>query len=202
MWTFTRNLSAALAAAGLLWGCGSGKDAGSAGAAKQQPTVRKALKPADKTLSMVSAVADRTRGGPVPVQVKFELKARPEPAQPLDVDIAIVPVSGAVDRVTGKVEGEDGLELLDGAQIPTAERPAEGVAIEHTVRVLPKRDGIFTLSASLTVDAAGQTTSATFAIPVIAGAGMPELQAKPAGTAAGSAAGPRGTKPAPAAATQ
>jgi hypothetical protein len=38
---------------------------------------------------------------------------------------------------------------------------------------LPKRDGVFTLTATLSVDAAGHTTTQIFSMPVIAGAGPP-----------------------------
>ena len=140
---------------------------------------------------MVNAVADAKGGDPVPVQVKFQLKSRPDVAQPLDVDIVIVPISGSVDRVVGTVEGEDGLDIVDGGQIPAADRPAEGVSIAHTIRVLPKRDGIFTLSAVLTVDSAGQSNRETYSIPIIAGAGMPDLPAKPATPPLGRVAGHR-----------
>jgi len=143
----------------------------------------------------VNAVADPKGGDPVPVQVKFQLRSRPDVAQPLDVDIAIVPVSGSVDRVVGTVEGEDGLDVVDGAQIPAADRPPEGVSIPHIIRVLPKRDGIFTLSAVLTVDSAGQSSRATYSIPIIAGAGMPDLPAKPAASAAPAATAGTTAKP-------
>ncbi len=195
---FTRNLASVLAVTGVLWGCGSGQNPGSPGGSASHPVVHKTLNPAEaQSRSLVSAVP-ATKGGSLPVQVKFRLRERPDVAQPLDIDIAIVPVSAILERVAGKVEVEEGLELLDGGEIPATDRPAEGVTLQHTVKVRPKRDGIFTVTAVLTIDSLGRSTNETFSIPVIAGSGMPDLPAKPG------AAGSRGsaTKPQPAAATQ
>ena len=187
MWMRARNLGPLLATVGLLAACGSGST--ESALAARRAAAHKAVSPADaQARNMVNAVADAKGGDPVPVQVKFQLKSRPDVAQPLEVDIVIVPVSGSVDRVVGTVEGEDGLDIVDGGQIPAADRPAEGVSIPHTIRVLPKRDGIFTLSAVLTVDSAGQSNRETYSIPIIAGSGMPDLPTKPAtpATSAGS----------------
>lgn len=197
MWMRAKNLGALLATVGLLAACGSGSTESSAA---RRAAAHKAVSPADaQARNMVNAVADPKGADPVPVQVKFQLRSRPDVAQPLDVDIAIVPVSGSVDRVVGTVEGEDGLDIVDGGQIPAADRPAEGVSIPHTIRVLPKREGIFTLSAVLTVDSAGQSNRETYSIPIIAGAGMPDLPAKPAAAAA--SAGTAGTTAKPSGST-
>lgn len=194
MWMRARNLGALLASLALLAACGSGNT--ESAAAARRAAAHKAVSPADsQARNMVNAVADAKGGDPVPVQVKFQLKSHPDVAQPLDVDIIIVPISGSVDRIVGTVEGEEGLDIVDGGQIPAADRPAEGASIAHTIRVLPKRDGIFTLSAVLTVDSAGQSNRETYSIPIIAGAGMPDLPTKPSTPAApagspGSAAKP------------
>jgi hypothetical protein len=198
MWIFNRNLGALLAAGVLLWGCGDRGSGTTPGAVAASVATRKA-KPAD-TLSryMVGAVA-ADKSGSIPVQLKFELKERPDIAQPLDVDLAIVPMSGSVDRVSGKITAEDGLEVLAGADIPPTDRPAEGVAIPHTLKVLPKRDGIFSLNAVLTVDSGADSSTATFSIPVIAGAGFADLPGAPAAGAAPLAKGANATASAPAA---
>jgi len=194
MWMRAWNLGALLATVGLLAACGSGSTESAAEA--RRAAAHRAVSPADaQARNMVNAVADAKGGAPVPVQVKFQLKSRPDVAQPLDVDIIIVPISGSVDRVVGTVEGEEGLDIVDGGQIPAADRPAEGVSIAHTIRVLPKRDGIFTLSAVLTVDSAGQSSRETYSIPIIAGAGMPNLPTRTATSAGspGTAAKPSGS---------
>jgi len=139
---------------------------------------RKTVSATDELLrNMVSAVASN-KPSSTPIQVKFDLRDRPHVGRPADVDLAIVPMSASVDRVSGKVEGEEGLEIVDGAQIAATEHPAEGSPIRQSVKILPKQAGIFTVHALVTVDAAGQTSTETYAIPLIAAGDAP------AGTAA------------------
>jgi hypothetical protein len=182
MWIATRNLAVAVAVAALAWGCGS-HDGSSLPLPKltKSSAVKKPAKPDDGTRELVSAVA-ANKTSTVPLQVKFALKARPDVGQPLDIDLVIVPLSASVDRIAGRVESSDGLDIQDGAQIAPLERPVEGTPIHHTLRVVPKRDGIFTFNAVLTVDAAGVSNSETYSMPLIAGAGMPDLQAAPTAT--------------------
>jgi len=176
-----RCTAAALGAVAILGACSSGETPGAAASAARpsQAAQRKSLPSNVLSPDMVSAVSAGGTGAPA-VQVKFELRQRPGVAQPVDIDLAIVPASGALDRVSGKVEVGDGLELVAGGEIPPTERPVEGVPILHSIKVLPKKDGIFTVSAVLGVDAAGESSSQTFSIPVIVGAGLPEQPAKPA----------------------
>ncbi|GAC1455154.1 MAG: hypothetical protein PVS2B3_03660 [Steroidobacteraceae bacterium] len=186
-----------LAAAGLaagVYGCGSDKNPGAAAAAAN-PVHKMATQP-DSSLSpgMVAAVTP-PGAAPGAVQVKFELQGRPDVAQPLDVDVVIVPRSGNVDRISGKFSADEGLELVSGQELPAADKPVEGTPIHHSVTVLPKRDGIFTLTAVLTLDSAGRSTNETYSMPVIAGAGLPDAPAR--GTSAVPEAAPH-----PAAAAQ
>ena len=179
----SRNLALVLAAAAILAGCGSHSPGGGAASAPGAKTVaKKPLNPMDQlSRNMVSAVAS-TKPSMVPVQVKFELRGRPDVGQPVDLDLAIVPMSASVDRVSGKVEGEDGLELVEGGDIAASDRPTEGVPIRHTVKVLPKREGIFTVRTTLVVSASGVASTESYSMPLIAGspAGSPEAPAAPA----------------------
>jgi len=167
---FTSNLGPALAASVILVGCGSGATPGVVEPAKPAATPRKA-QPGDLVSPNMVNAASGARTGPPAVQLKFELRERPDVAQPLDIDLVILPTSATLDRLYGRVETGDGLELADGAQIAPTERPVEGIPIRHSIKVLPKRDGIFTVSAVVTMDAAGQSWSQNFSIPVIVGAG-------------------------------
>ncbi|HEY1875103.1 MAG TPA: hypothetical protein VGG67_11930 [Steroidobacteraceae bacterium] len=185
-WILGRNLALSVAAAALLVGCGwqSSSDAAKSAAAK--PATRKALNPADElSRNMVSAVA-ANKPSTLPIQVKFELRERPYVGQPVELNLAIVPMSASVDRVSGKVEGEDGLEVIEGGQIAATDRPAEGTPIRQLVKVLPHQEGILTVHAVVTVDAGGQTSSETYAIPLIAGGGA-DLPGKATGPATGAA---------------
>jgi len=50
----------------------------------------------------------------------------------------------------------------------------DGTPIRHVVRILPKRDGIFALTAVVSFSESNQDWTRTFSIPVIAGEGLPE----------------------------
>ena len=180
---FTGNLGAALAATLMLVGCGSGETPGIAGGAAKPAAAPRKAQPGDVlSPNMVSAVGG-ARIGPASVQVKFELRERPDVAQPLDIDLVILPASSSLDRLYGRVEVADGLQLTEGAQIAPTDRPAQDAPIRHSIRVLPTRDGIFTVNAVVSVDSAGQSWSQTFSIPIIVGAG-PALPVKSSSPAA------------------
>jgi uncharacterized protein YceK len=189
-WILGRNLALCVAAAALLLGCGSGSSSDAAKPGTAKPVTRKGANAADAlSRNMVSAVA-ANKPSALPIQVKFELRERPQVGQPVEVNLAIVPMSASVDRVSGKVEGEEGLEVIEGGQIAAADRPPEGIAIRQSVKVVPKQEGILTFHAVVTVDSAGQTSSEAYAIPLIAGGGAADLPRKPpaASTAAAMAA--------------
>jgi hypothetical protein len=179
----SRKLALILAAAAILAACGSHSPGGGPGSGQASKNVaKKPLNPMDQlSRNMVTAVAS-TKPSAVPLQVKFELRGRPAVGQPVDIDLAIVPISGNVDRVSGKVEGEDGLELVEGGDIDASDRPTEGVPIRHAVKVLPKHEGIFTVRAVLTVNASGAASTESYSMPLIAGnpAQSPEAPAAPA----------------------
>ena len=176
------TIGAAACLAATLGGCGSGKDPAAQAAAANQIHKKAAQAANGLSPGMVAAVTPPGAGSGA-VQVKFELQGHPDVAQPVDVDVAIVPVLGNVDRIAGKFNADNGMDLVSGQDLPVADKPVEGTPIHHIVTVLPKREGIFTLTAVLTVDAAGRSTSETYSMPVIAVAGLPEAPAKAAGAA-------------------
>jgi hypothetical protein len=63
------------------------------------------------------------------------------------------------------------------------DKPAAGIPIKRTITVLPQADGIYTLHAMVTASSDGDSRTTSFAVPVIAGAGVTDLPAKPAATA-------------------
>jgi hypothetical protein len=194
-WILGRNLALSVAAAALLVGCGSRSAGDGARPAAAKPATHKGLNAAGElSPNMVGAVA-ANKPSALPIQVKFELRDRPHVGQLVEVELAIVPMSASVDRVSGKVEGEEGLEVVEGAQIAATDRPAEGTPIRQSVKVLPKQEGILTVHAVVTVDAAGQSSTESYAIPLIAGDGVPGLPGKsdgPPTTAAVAVAAPAG----------
>jgi hypothetical protein len=159
----------------LLAGCGSGHDAGPARPAAV--AARKAVNPADVLgREFVAAVPTVKAGTPaIPVQVKFALHEHPQAGQPASVDLALTPTAGTLDRMSGKVHGEDGLTVVSGEDVPDTQKPPEDVPVRHTVQLLPKQDGIYELTVDVMIDAGGITSTQAFTIPVLAGSGMADL---------------------------
>ena len=56
--------------------------------------------------------------------------------------------------------------------MPQIEHPEPGAPISHTVTIVPQRDGIFFVSATVLADSPTNSVSHLFSIPVIAGAGI------------------------------
>jgi hypothetical protein len=159
----------------LLAGCGSGHTPGPAAAAG--PVVKKKVNPEDAlSRSLVAAVASTKAGTPpIPVQVKFALHDHPQAGEPADMDLVLVATAGTLDRIYGKVRGEDGLTVVKGEDLPETQKPLQGAPIHHTVQVLARQDGIYELTVDVSTDAGGIVSAQSFSIPVLAGNGMADL---------------------------
>ncbi len=125
---------------------------------------------------MVAAVS-ASKAGP-PIEIRFALPSRPEVGQAMDIDIAVIPRAPVPDSVSVSFQVVDGLEIVDGSQLQRVDNLVDGTPIRHVVRILPKRDGIFALTAVASFVTANQDATRTFSIPVIAGEGLPEQVAK------------------------
>ena len=161
-----------------LAGCGSSADSASTpGGAKNKKTLHShsSTDPADPA-NMVSGVSP-SKPGP-PVGLKFELRELPQAGQVLDLDIAVLPDAPAINRIYAKFRAGTGLDLVEGGELAAVEKPAQGTVIRHVVRVLPKEDGIFTVSATVSVELADDSIMRTYSIPVIVGDGLPEETGK------------------------
>ena len=173
-------------AAGLLLavpGCGSGDQPGKATAASATSKARKQRKteaptmPGEQSLVDMVAAVSASKAGP-PVELKFSLPSRPEVGQVMDVDVAVVPRAPVPESVSVSFQVVDGLEIVDGSQLERVEKLVDGTPIRHVLKVLPKRDGIFALTAVVSFTTLNQDSSRTFFIPVIAGEGLPDQVAK------------------------
>jgi len=150
---------AILAAGALLAsGCGSGdpaKSATSSSSAKahkhktQAPTI-----PGEQSLGDMIAAVSASKGPPV--ELKFSLPTRPEVGQVTEIEVAVVPRAPVPDSVSVSFQVVDGLEIVDGAQMERVDKLTDGNPIRHVVKVLPKRDGIFALTAVVSFTASNQ----------------------------------------------
>jgi hypothetical protein len=177
----------ALAVVVSMSGCGSSTDAAPATVAQAAQKVRKAVTQAQP--DMVAAVS--ASKAPGPVDLRFELTRRPLVGQPTTIEFALTPAV-ELDGLYARFQGTDELQLVQGEETKHFERPPVGVPIKHTVTVIAKADGIFPVTAVVLTDPTVQSVARTYSVPVIAGAGLPELPEDAAGTAAGAAPPPAG----------
>ncbi len=161
-----------------LAGCGSSSDSASKAEAKNKKAhTHVAIDPSNRaTADMVEGVT-LAKGG-LPVELKYELREAPQAGQPLDVDIAVLPGATPINRIYAKFQGGQGLDLVEGGELAGVDKPPSGTPIRHVVRVLPKADGIYTVSATVAVDTANDSMTRTYTIPVIVGDGLPDDTAK------------------------
>lgn len=172
---FAFVLGLALAAAGC-----SSKSGPAPPPARSAAPVKKAANPADSLSPYLVGAVTTAKSGAGMLQVKFELAGRPEVGDPVDVDLVIVPQADNIDRIAGTVRADDGLEVVSGETIPQAEKLVFGTPIHHALKVRAKRDGIFILSAALTLESGGQTLGPVYSMPLIAGNGLVDAGATPA----------------------
>jgi hypothetical protein len=178
----TRTLLAAVLL-GCLAACGSADNAsaptGSYNAkARRAQQKLLAAKAADGGLGDMVAAVSASKAGPK-VELKFRVGQRPDVGQPVELDVALFPGLPAPDSIAVKFQVPDGLDIAEGADWPQADKPAEGTPLRHTVKLVPRRDGIYALSAVVSVDYANLVATRTFSIPLIVGEGLSAQQAKP-----------------------
>ena len=172
---------ALLAATALLCapGCGSGDSTPKSAVTRAHKGKKAAEAPAlpgEQSLSEMVAAVSPAKGPPV--ELKFALPVRPEVGQVTEVDVALVPSQPLPDSVSIAFQVVEGLEIVEGSTMERVEKLTVGMPIRHIVKVLPKRDGIFAISAVVSFTSGSVESTRTFSIPVIAGVGMPDQVAK------------------------
>lgn len=161
-----------------LAGCGSSSEsAAKAEAQSKEAHPHVAVDPSNRaTADMVEGVTV-AKGGPA-IELKYELRESPLAGQPLDVDIAVLPGATPINRIYASFQGGQGLDLVEGGELAGVDKPVSGTPIRHVVRLLPKADGIYTVSATVAVDTPDDSITRTYSIPVIVGDGLPDDTAK------------------------
>jgi hypothetical protein len=158
-------------------GCGSGN---TPAANQPKPSgVKKAAAPGNALSPYLVGAVAASKGGPALFDVRFEVAGRPDVGDPVDVDLVLVPLKDTVDRFSGTVQGDDGLDVVAGDSIASTEKPTAGTPIHQAVKVVARRDGIFTLTVNLSVAAAGQPMSTVYSLPIIAGNGLTDAPVTP-----------------------
>jgi hypothetical protein len=168
-------------------GCGSGDKPGAtaptaapaSGKAHKPSKAEHPAKPGVEDLGDMVAAVSSAKAGP-PVEMKFALLTRPEVGQVMDLDVAVVPRAPVPESLSVSFQVADGIDIVGGSQLARVDKLEDGTPIRHVVKILPKRDGVFALTAVVSFVVANQDWSRTFSIPVIAGDGLPEQVAKSA----------------------
>jgi Translocon-associated protein beta (TRAPB) len=160
--------------------CGSGDPKGQSAATSVKSHKVKSAgapgKPGETSLGDMVAAVSASKGPPV--ELKFSMPVRPEVGQAAEIDVAVIPSQPLPDSVSVSFQVVDGLDIVDGSQMERVEKLTAGTPIHHVLKVLPKRDGIFALTAVVSYTASNQEMNRMFSIPVIAGVGLTDQVAK------------------------
>jgi hypothetical protein len=162
MFIRSRNsLAALIATVGMFAACED-----SAKAPDPAPAAAKPSKPKIEGLppDMVAAVsASRTASA---IGMHFALGGKPEVNKALPVEIAIVPHQDFA-TVSAHFENQDGLAVSVGEDFGPMKSPALEKPLRHQLVLLPGREGVFVITASIeTTDPSGNVTR-VFSIPVV-----------------------------------
>ncbi len=166
------------AAACLLAGCGFGGAKHPGAAAHAPPKVQAVHEesPAEKALAaMVDAVGPSRSDAPV--NLKFSIRDKPVVDQDDEIKFAVIPQAHGLTSVRVGFGALEGLTVVSHGPAINAVKPASGVPIFGSVIVRPVKAGLFTLTAAVAVESAGQSVMWNFNIPVIAGQGAPQTAA-------------------------
>lgn len=162
----------------LLAACGPDPGAGDAATAAASPKAQAkpavARPQADPLATMARAVGNGKPGAAV--DIRYDLTARPEVGKPIEVQIALVPGAG-VEAMDVTFSGMEGI-TLSGALTATFAGVKTGEPYKHTLSVLPDRNGVFYITASVSAQMGGASSGRTFSIPFVVG--TPAVQQKAA----------------------
>jgi hypothetical protein len=151
--------------------CGRDPESAAAGKPAVTPAGTPGASAADvdeATRGMVSGVA-AGRAADAVVDLKFELKERPEIGKPAAIDIALLP-KVATDEMNVTYLANEGLTVQNSATPSRFEHVQAGSVYRHQATVVPKVNGVFYLSAIVMVQTDTGEVTRTFSIPVVIGA--------------------------------
>jgi hypothetical protein len=173
-----------LAAAALLTACNSESAPESKSEPKSEPSAKAAnAKPSaaakaaaaanDATAKMARAVGNGKPGAAV--DIRYDIRTRPEAGTPVEVEVALVPGPG-VDSMEATFAGMDGITLAGplSASFPTVKA---GEPYKHTLSLLPDRNGVFYITVAVNTQMGNTSLGRTFSIPFVVG--KTPVQAKP-----------------------
>src|SRR5690349_1879227 len=170
------RMLASLATIAVLAACHEEDPNAATAVTKTHPVAKRAVVPQDPTAKMARAV---TVGKPVaPVDLKYEIRSKPEAGTATEVEIALIP-SAPVQDLSVTVSAADGVTLA-GNLTASFKQPTPGEPQKHTFSMLPDHDGMFYITVIATPSNSGTNDARTFSIPFIVGDLQQAQQQKPA----------------------
>ena len=173
----SRTTAVALLAGVLAVGCGSkdegaaaegGTDKAAAKTAKQDADAKRAAATAaadDKTANLATAVADSKTSAPI--DLKYDVLAKPDIGQPFEIELVFVP-QVAADTLEVEVNDAPGLTLV-GERAASFAPVTGGETYTHKVLLRGDNAGLFYVSVIAKVSTKVQSESRAFSIPVVIG---------------------------------
>jgi hypothetical protein len=115
---------------------------------------------------LVAAVS--ASGSGPPISLKFRLDTKPIVGRPTQLVLTLIPSEGVENsHVHGALQPAEGL-LLQSPKSFDIDIPQGGDPVQQQVTVVPQRDGVLSLSASVVIDYQNTSLSRTYVIPLIA----------------------------------
>jgi hypothetical protein len=102
------------------------------------------------------------------IGVHFALGNAPMVGRGLPVQIAIVPHQKFAS-VRAHFDSQDGLTVVSGDNLEPISDPAAEKPVKHQLVLMPAREGVFMVTASVETEAEEGTITRLFSIPVIVG---------------------------------
>ncbi len=161
--------SIALSAA-LLCACGSASTSQSGkmgNPAARADTVRPTVRSGDAGDPDLVAAVSANGTGP-PISMKFRLDDKPVVGRPAQLVIALSAAPGSdISHIHGSFQPQEGLQLQSERNFDI-DSLREGATEQQRVTVVPQRDGVLSLSASVVIDYENSSLARTYVIPLIA----------------------------------
>lgn len=169
-----RSLAVLATLAFTLAACGGGQEPGDAAARPATSSAGPRDPALEATRGMVSGVSAGKPEGAA-VDLKFDIKSRPELGQPLTIDIALLP-KVASDIMRATFISTEGLSIR-ASEVPAEYRQVQpGSVHRHQLTLVPRDEGVYYVSAIVMVQTPAGELARTFSIPVVVGA-PPETEA-------------------------
>ena len=137
----------------------------------------------DATAKMAKAVGNGKPGAAV--DIRYDIRARPEAGKAVEVEVALVPGPG-VDAMEVTFAGMDGITLAGSlnASFPAVKA---GEPYKHTLSLLPEHNGVFYITVAVNTQMGNSSLGRTFSIPFVVGTTPAQAKPTPAQDAKGEA---------------